>query len=280
MEEPQEMRHAGARALVYRDAPVWDGLRCAAIGGITFENAAEGTELLNLLSDTLRSEGFQGLLGPMDGDTWHSYRVVTETDGSPPFLMEPVSGEHTLQALTQAQFHPVSSYVSSRARLADTLSDEPVSVPGVTITPWDGQDADILIRQLFKMSAGAFASNSFFKPISIEAFLALYEPLLPLIDHRHVLFAHHEEAGLVGFLFGMPDRAATDETPAAILKTYASGLRGVGHLLADTYHRSALEMGHSHVIHALMHETNASLSRSKQHKAHIFRRYALMARKL
>ena len=130
------------------------------------------------------------------------------------------------------------------------------------------------------MSAGAFTRNKFFKPIEIDAFLALYEPVMPLIDARHVLFAHHEDAGLVGFLFGMPDRSATDEAPAAILKTYASGMRGVGHLLAETYHRAALDMGHSHVIHALMHEDNASLSRSKRHKAHIFRRYALMGRKL
>ncbi|MEM1198548.1 MAG: hypothetical protein AAGI06_04490 [Pseudomonadota bacterium] len=280
MQTPEEIHHGGARVLVYRDAPDWEGLKCAAVGGVQFEDAASGEELLNTLADQLRSEGFQGLLGPMDGDTWHAYRVVTETDGSPPFLMEPVSGEHTLSAFTQAEFQPVSSYVSSRACLEDTLSPEPVSVPGVTVTPWDGKDGDTLIRQLFQMSAGAFARNKFFKPIEIDAFLALYEPVMPLIDARHVLFAHHEEAGLVGFLFGMPDRSATDEAPAAILKTYASGMRGVGHLLAETYHRSAVDMGHSHVIHALMHEDNASLSRSKQHKAHIFRRYALMGRKL
>lgn len=280
MQEPEEVGHAGARVLVYRDAPDWEGLKCAALGGVEFEDAASGEGLLNALADQLRSEGYQGLLGPMDGDTWHAYRVVTETDGSPPFLMEPVSGEHTLQGFTKALFKTVSSYVSSRARLVDTLSAEPVSVPGVSMTAWDGKDADSLIRQLFQMSAGAFARNKFFKPIELDAFLALYEPVLPLIDARHVLFAYHKEAGLVGFLFGMPDRPASDEAPAAILKTYASGMRGVGHLLADTYHRAALHMGHSHVIHALMHEDNASLSRSRQHKAHIFRRYALMGRKL
>ena len=77
-----------------------------------------------------------------------------------------------------------------------------------------------------------------------------------------------------------PTSWSSSTNPAAILKTYASGLRGVGHLLADTYHRRALDMGFTQVIHALMHEDNASRDRSEKHKAHTFRRYALMGRLL
>jgi len=278
-DEPQRIAIAGATASIYRDAPAWDGRRTATVGAIGFASTEAGTALLDRIANTLQAEGFEALIGPMDGDTWHRYRLVTESDGSAPFMLEPTSTVFDKPAFTTAGFAPISSYVSARARLADTIGPEPVVLPGVVVTPWDGNDAERLISQLFNMSAGAFAGNHFFKPITLESFLALYRPVLPLLDPRHILFAHAEGGRLLGFLFGMPDRAAPSR-PAAILKTYASGQRGVGHLLADSYHRRALDMGFTEVIHALMHKDNASRERSTRHKANVFRRYALMGRVL
>jgi hypothetical protein len=274
-DKPERVSTARAEALVYRDAPDWDGRRAAAIGGIFFESADAGQALLAEVAAKLRNEGFEALLGPMDGDTWHRYRLVAESDGSRPFVLEPTSGPHDREVFVAAGFSPVSSYTSARARLVDTLAPEPVSIPGIVVTQWDGTGAEQLITQLFNMSASSFAGNHFFKPITLDAFLELYRPVLPLLDPRHILFAHTESGQLVGFLFGMPDRLASTQ-PAAILKTYASGRRGVGHLLADNYHRRALELGFTEVIHALMHEDNASRDRSERHKAKMFRRYELM----
>lgn len=279
MTEPQTLTTSGASLRLYRDAPSWDGMRCAAIGGLVLEDRDAAAQLLADVADTLQREGFQAVLGPMDGDTWHSYRTVTETDGSPAFALEPQSGVHDHAALLTAGFEPVSTYVSSRARLADTLGDVPVAIPGITVTPWDGNGAEQLIGKLFAMSGSAFAGNHFFKPIGLDAFLALYRPILPMLDPGYILFAHTDGGDLIGFLFGYPDRLARDRR-AAVLKTYASGLRGVGHLLADQYHRRAMAMGHVEVIHALMHETNISKERSARHNARVFRRYALMGRRL
>lgn len=277
--DPEQISIAGASALLYRTAPAWNGQRTAAIGGVAFESAEAGRAMLEGIAAKLAAEGFGALIGPMDGDTWHKYRLVSESDGSPPFMLEPISGANDLEAFAAAGFAPISSYVSSRAQLVDTLAPEPVALPGVVVTPWDGEGAEQLITQLFNMSAGAFAGNHFYKPIALEEFLALYGPVLPLLDPHHILFAHADAGKLVGFLFGMPDRLAASN-PAAILKTYASGLRGVGHLLADSYHRRALDLGFTEVIHALMHEDNSSRERSNRHRAKVFRRYALMGRLL
>lgn len=278
MTDPQRLEHKDASVLVYREAPLWDGKRAAAIGSVHFGSLDAGVELLTKLAEQLRTEGFVALMGPMDGDTWHKYRVVTESDGTAPFALEPTSGAHDHSAFLAAGFTPISNYVSSRATLADTLGDAPVTMPGVTVTAWDGSGAEHLIGKLFEMSGSAFAGNRFFKSITRESFLDLYRPLLPMLDPRHILFAHGPGEQLVGFLFGMPDRGAP--TPTAILKTYASGLRGVGHLLADSYHRRAIDLGFTEVIHALMHEDNVSRQRSERHAARVFRRYALMGRDL
>lgn len=278
--EPEVVEINGASARVYRDAPMWDGQRTAAVGAVVFNTAQAGHTLLNEIAGTLAGEGFQAILGPMDGDTWHSYRLVVESDGSLPFLMEPVSGQFDLEVFEAAGFSTISKYVSARAKLADALGAQPVTLDGVSVSAWDGKHAEQLIGKLFEMSGAAFADNKFFKPINLEEFLEIYRPLLGMIDPSHVLFAHNGGGQLVGFLFGMPDRPAEGMPPTVILKTYASGMRGVGHLLADTYHRQAIDLGFKDIIHALMHEDNVSLERSKRHKAHIFRRYALMGSKL
>lgn len=270
----------GARATLYREAPSFEGRRTAAVGQFSCDSAEAGAALLNAARARLSAEGFGAVIGPMDGDTWHSYRLVAESDGSPPFLMEPRSGPHDRAAFEAAGFAPISDYVSARARLADAAAAAPAQVAGVTINPWDGADAGALIEQLYAMSTTAFGANRFFKPIDKAAFLKLYEPVMPFVDPRHVLFARDAWGGLVGYLFGIPDYLESTKPKTVILKTYASGLRGVGHALADAFHARALEMGYTHVIHALMHVDNSSRGRSAMHKADIFRRYALMGLRL
>lgn len=271
----------GASCRVYRDAPAWGGRRTAAIGDFRCNDVASGAGLLDRAATQLRSEGYEALIGPMNGDTWHRYRVVTETDGSPPFLMEPVSGPHDKAAFEASGFLPISGYVSTRASLRDAIgTDAPAQLDGVSISAWDGRDAQSLIGRLFDMSAGAFSRNAFFKPIAKAEFLEIYRPLVPAIEPRLVLFAHDHAGTLVGFLFGVLDPVPTGREPCAILKTYASGRRGVGRVLADTFHRAARDLGCTDVIHALMHEDNVSLERSGRHSGRVFRRYALMGKVL
>jgi hypothetical protein len=270
----------GAACTIYRDAPSWDGLRTAAVGRFRCEAAEAGRKLLDQVAATLASEGFEALIGPMDGDTWHSYRVVTESDGSPTFLMEPTSGACDGAAFAKAGFEPLSHYVSTRTTLDAAIGPEIAQVPGVSVTAWDGRDAGGLVAQLYAMSAAAFANNAFFKPLDQAGFLELYEPVMPLVDPRFVLFARDEAGALVGFLFGMPNRLEGAAPKSVILKTYASRVRGVGHVLADQFHRTARDTGFSDAIHALMHVDNISLERSKRYAGEVFRRYALLGRRL
>jgi hypothetical protein len=279
MTEPQRIERPGATALVWRDAPNWEGMRTAALGSFTCAGASDGAALLDDIAALLAGEGYEALIGPMDGDTWHRYRVVVDSDGTPPFALEPTSAVHDQAAFADAGFTPISEYVSARGRLRDALAATPAALPGITVVPWDGSDAEGLVGRLFELSLAGFARNRFFKPIARQAFLDLYQPILPLIDPRHVLFAHGSN-GLAGFLFGLPDRLEGPQPRTVILKTYASGQHGVGHLLADTFHRRALAMGFSDVIHALMHVDNVSRDRSARYAARVFRRYALMGRRL
>lgn len=268
---------AGASCVIYRDAPAWAGRRTAAIGDFSCESAEAGISLLKAAADQLSQDGFEAVIGPMDGDTWHKYRVVAESDNSPQYFLEPVSGAFDLAAFRGADFAPISSYVSARAAIEDAIGAPAPTVPGVRITPWDGKNAAALISGLYDLSRTAFTNNAFYKPIEREAFLRLYEPILPAIDPRMVFFARAGDQ-LAGYLFALPDRLQGTQPDTAILKTYASGMRGVGHMLVDTAHRAFRDLGYSNVIHALMHVDNQSRDRSARHHGTIFRRYDLMGR--
>jgi len=263
----------GARCRIWPDGPAWDGQPAAAIGALDFESAEAGRALLTLARARLVEAGRTAVLAPLDGDTWHAYRAVVETDGSPPFALEPRSGAHDVAALTAAGFAPIAHYSSARAALPQdgALPD----VPGITVRAWDGQGAEALLDRLFALAGSSFADKSFFKPIAREAFLALYRPLLAMIDPRLVLFAHDERGAMKGFLFGLPDVAQGAAPTTAILKTYASMQPGVGHLLAARFHADAAALGYTHVLHALMHDANVSTQRSTLHGGAVFRRYAL-----
>jgi hypothetical protein len=273
-----ELSIGGARCRVWPDGPDWGGAPAAAIGKLEFDSAQAGAALLNLACGKLREAGRSAVLAPMDGDTWHAYRAVTQSDGSPPFALEPTSGLGDVAALQAAGFEPVTAYVSARAPVPQPGGGGP-HAPGLTVRAWDGQGADALLDRLFALAGGSFSDKLFFKPIGREDFLALYRPLLAAVDPRLVLFAFDAGGDLAGFLFGLPDWAQGNAPDTAILKTYASRRGGAGHLLAHAFHERARDLGYSHVIHALMHVDNVSLERSAMHGGTIFRRYSLFGRR-
>lgn len=267
MSEFEKLEHPGASLHYYPDGPEWDGEPAAALGALKFSSAAAGAELLR---QALEKADGRPVLAPMDGDTWHAYRTITECDGSPPFLLELQAGEHDLEALKSAGFVPVAHYASAKMPL-DAQQAEPAPVDGVTVAHWDGTNAQPLLERVFEMAGASFADKQFYKSITQAEFLAMYLPLLPMLDPRLVFLAR-EGDHIAGFLLGYRDPA---DPSRAVLKTYAADRRGVGHLLADAFHRAARELGCTHAVHALMNADNVSLTRSGQHGAQVFRRYAL-----
>ncbi len=275
----QDFSIPGASCTIWHDGPLWQERPAATIGRLRVETPDAGAALVAQACSALAEAGATAVLAPMDGDTWHAYRLVLDSDGSPPFALEPVSGAHDLAVLRAAGFAVLEEYVSARAPVPAPGSSVP-DVPGVTVTAWDGQGADRLVGQLHAYAAGSFADKLFFKPLDEPGFRALYEPVMAMIDPRLVFFAHDSDGQLAGFLFGYPDLAQGPKPRQAILKTYAARRKGVGRLLAWHFHEQARELGYSHVVHALMHSANISRSSSQKFNGVEFRRYGVMGKRL
>ncbi|MBV7392966.1 hypothetical protein [Mameliella sediminis] len=271
----------GARAKLYLDGPLWEGAPAATIGDFKCDSAEEGAALLRDLCGEMKAGGVTRVLGPMNGDTWHSYRLVTESDGTAPFLMEPKSGPHDLAAFEAAGFTPVSHYFSAHVAPETGIGPQPAPMPGIEIANWDGSAPEAHFAEVHALSSQAFSGNAFYQPIGLQDFLALYMPFVPLLKPDLIFTARDTATGaLLGYLFGIPNYGHGASPEQVILKTYASLRHGLGHHLARAFHIRARDMGFQQVIHALIHDDNASADRSRRHGGQVFRRYALMGRHL
>lgn len=275
---PIIFRTEGAKIGLWLDGPEWDGRPSATLGGLTSRDTDSAREVLALALKDARTRGVDQILGPMEGDTWHGYRLVTETDGSPPFLLEPVNKPHEPGVFRDAGFQPVGSYFSARVSLTESAPPPPRT--DFTISNWSGEDPEGLFAQVHELSAQAFSGNAFYKPITRDAFLQMYMPVVPMMKKELIFFATAPDGQLAGFLFGIPNYAEGPQTKTVILKTYASLLPGAGRHLAHAFHSSARSLGCQTAIHALIHDDNLSALRSATEGAQVFRRYTLFGLRL
>jgi hypothetical protein len=276
----QSFRIDGAKITAFLEGPDWDGMPTATVGGFSCKTAEAGRAVLAQAIDFIKDSGGRQILGPMDGDTWHSYRAVTQTDDSPAFLLEPTHQPLVIDALKLAGFAEISSYFSARVPIAQTAQTPPASNANFAIEPWDGQNPEALFGQVFELSTKAFAKNAFYKPISRDAFLAMYMPMVPMLRQDLIFFARRPDQSLAGFLFGTPNFAEGPNPKSAILKTYASLEKGAGQHLAYAFHTAAAAAGFETAIHALIHDENLSALRSASEGADVFRRYGLFGLRL
>lgn len=276
----QVFKADGARITAWLDGPEWEGAASATLGAFACKTAAAGAEVLTQAIAFVRANGLRQILGPMEGDTWHSYRFVTQSDGSPAFLLEPTQDAAGVALFQSAGFTQISSYFSARVPLVQTGLITPTDTTDFTIEPWDGSDPETLFGQVFDLSTRAFSQNAFYKPITREAFLAMYMPLVPMLKRELIFFARRPDGTLAGFLFGTPNYAEGPKPQSVILKTYASLSRGAGQHLAHAFHTAAAAAGYDTAIHALIHDDNLSALRSAAEGADVFRQYGLFGLKL
>jgi hypothetical protein len=276
--EPERVEAPGAALGIWREAPNFEGRPTAALGAFRCDTSETGAALLRTVAEGLFEEGFQAVVGPMDGDTWGAHRLIVESDERAPFFLEPQTPGHHPAAFEAAGFTVIARYFSAEADLDGGLA-RLTRPTGLSLRPFDLSDPERELRRLHALSLAAFAGNFLFRPIGADAFLELYRPVLPALDPDLVLMAEDEGGALQGFVFGLPDLAQGGQPDAVVLKTYASLRPGGGSLLADAFNANAKRKGFSRVIHALMHESNISARHSRNLGGRVFRRYALWARR-
>lgn len=275
--------------LWFDHTPIYHGRSIGTIGGCSIDNSSASAQFLAKCADYLhQNHQCATVVGPMNGNTWLKHRLILESSDRAPFLMEPNDPASFKDSFEAAGFSILSKYSSS---IIDLTREQ----PHFHTLEKRLQQRDVKIRSIcpdrfkedltsiFKLSLVSFSNNFLYTPLDQTSFVGKYTEAQQYIDPDLVLLAErHGE--LVGYVFCVPDLEAHQhqQAPAIIVKTLAAlperTLSGLGTVLVARAQQKAQSKGYREAIHALQFESNSSLRISQRFSAHIFRRYALMAK--
>ena len=278
-------------SLWWNHVPTVDGETLGVIGHFQAEQTESGTAVLAEALCALRERGCTLAVGPMNGNTWRTYRLVTERGSEPPFFMEPRNPVFYPKIFESAGFAPLAEYTSSLVadltrrdeRAGRTL--ERLRGNGITIRNLDPQNFEDDLRRIFEVSVQSFTGNYLYTELSEPAFLAQYIPYRDKIVPDLVFLAEHEGKP-VGYLFALPDYAEAlrgEPIRTVIGKTLAvlpgRLCGGLGMVLTGMLHERAQALGYTRLIHALQHQSNKVRNMS-DFFGEVMRRYTLYSRSL
>lgn len=282
---------AAEALLWWTQVPTLPGEKLGVIGGFKASAGSGAQDVLGRACERLRAAGCTLAVGPMDGNTWRHYRLVTEPGEEPPFFLEPTNPPEWPGWWQAAGFAPLAEYYSAvtdhllprDSRLANIA--EQVRAAGITLRPLAPARFEEELGRIYDVSVTSFHENYLYTPLPRAEFVAQYRAVHPLVRPELVRLAERDGEP-VGFMFAIPDQAQArrgEPVTNVIMKTIAvrpeCGGVGLGSLMFAEVHAAARALGYQRAIHALMHENNKS-RRMSAHYARIIRRYTLFARRL
>lgn len=227
------------------------------------------------------------IVGPMDGDTWHRYRVNVGPFHEPPFLSEPYNPPYYEELWTANGFTLLERYYSKQVDPAEVTAfleekRSAVLAAGYTLRSLDPRRFRQELGTVYSLSRRIFSRNFLYTEISEDEFVRLYAGAERLLDPELVLFAHAPDGEAVGFLFAYPDRFRAvaamrgkrgplallrfllhrNEADAVDFKTLGvlpeHRRAGVAAALFHEGHRRTVEKGYRWANHCLFREGNPS----------------------
>ncbi len=284
--------HGEARCtLWWNTVPSIPKEKLGVIGHFQAKSGDAGKFILEQAAQRLHEAGCTLAIGPMDGNTWRRYRVLTERGSEPTFFMEPDNPDTWPQIFASAGFSPLSTYSSSL--VSDLTRRDPraertltrLQNDGISIRSLDPRHFEDDLRRIYQISVISFSENYLYTELSETAFLNQYLPYKEKIRTELILIAEHETRP-VGYLFAIPDYAEAlrgESVKTVIGKTLAvlPGRRygGLGVVLAGILHERSHALGFTRIIHALQHESN-NVRNMSDFFGTVMRSYTLYSRAL
>ena len=234
------------------------------IGNFEMESPEDGkAKLADFIKELAEHDE---IIGPIDGSTWHSYRLVSFTDGSPSFPMEPTNPLWYNDVYTDLGFVPIKKYFSERFPIKDIKPYEKSNI--VTIRQFKPED----LQAMYEISKVGFADNFLYHPISYAEFEALYLPKISMVVHDFILVAEVDNKA-VGFLFAFVYQDTLILKSIAVLPEHRSA--SIGGRMVNVALVKAEAIVIKTAIGALFIEGNTSGKIVANYGGEVFREYTL-----
>jgi hypothetical protein len=280
---------AGRLVLYAATGILMEGKKTLVIGNYEcINNQQAASHLLDAAENFARMEGYEILLGPMNGTTWDTYRFCTNPEAGT-FFSEMVHQPYYPAQWEQAGFKSTADYISTidKNKSCDseaTLQAEKKFITnGIRFRNIDLARYEQELETLFPLCEKAFAHNFLYTPISWKIFREKYLAVRPYIMPEMVFIAERANGSLAGFAFNFPDHLCKTEK-RMIIKTLARDpapdLKGLGDVLGNYSQRFARDNNFDAIIHALIYSGNYSRDLSEQYSASVFKQYSLYSKEV
>ncbi|MCL2058962.1 MAG: GNAT family N-acetyltransferase [Oscillospiraceae bacterium] len=237
-----------------------------------------GKRQLEAYTRELLAAGHRRVIAPINGDTWHSYRLVSWSGGEAAFPLEPQNPLWYNDVYKACGYKPLKRYSSD----AFYIGGEAEPRGGVHAPGKRGfLDGDLLlrgfrdgsdIRTIYDISLRGFDDNFLYSEISYEAFEMLYKPFLPSIDSDLAIIA--EIGGKpAGFMFSYVSGGRLILKTIAVLPDFRG--RGVGAAMVGQVVQAGRAKGLRTAIAALIAEGNNSFNIISKYGSDKIREYTL-----
>lgn len=166
---------------------------------------------LDAAVEWLAGAGATKAIGPVDFPTWYRHHLVTGSDGSRPFFLEPYNPSYYPGLFAASGFAPEHSFASRWATNLPEIVDqgrvagEKLRRSGFVLRPLDLRHSDGELRLLYQLSRRALAANALYEACPYDEFRALWVGVQRLLPPRFAWIAHAPDGQPAGFVCGVPD---------------------------------------------------------------------------
>lgn len=262
----------------------YQGNSAASIGSYECVNDEEiALELLTQAKRLAKNEGFEYLIGPMEGSTWNNYRF-TDDISEDVFFMEPYHQPYYPEQFMQFGFQKIASYFSNIAvdisYNSDSLDQLELTFQeaGMQLRTIDLENLSDELEKIAEFCNAAFEDNFLFTPIPKKEFVEKYLRFKSYFDPEFI-FISEDAAGKMNGLF-FPIKDYCDETGKRfVLKTMArlkeAPFRSMVEYLGQKTIKKAIEKGFTTSIHAFILTDNISVEMSKRFSGTSYKSHTL-----
>lgn len=228
--------------------------------------------LFDRIKEELKTKGAKKIVGPMNGNTWQAYRLITYYGEENPFPLEPFTPKHYIGHWLHAGFTPEHIYSSSVEDIThfSDAREEKLKQKFSHLQFKALDEADL--GPIFDLSLSSFTKNPYYMDIDKSTYMFKYGEMLKQLK-PNLSVSVYDSQELVGYFFVM-----LDAEKRLILKTIAVNTErryaGLGIYLMIQCFQNAKALGVTKAIHALSYDNNPVRNIIRQ-KAQTMREYTL-----
>ena len=248
-----------SKAMIYPDK--------GYIGCFEMPDRDTGRRQLEVYVRQLQDAGHQRIIAPINGDTWHTYRLVSWSGNEPAFPLEPQNPLWYNEVYTELGFAPLKKYRSDTFSIGNIA---PLPDTDNALRFRNFRDNDL--KTVYEISLHGFDENFLYNDIPFEEFCRLYQPFLHVVDKKLAIIAEVENIP-VGFMFAFPAGDRLILKTMAVLPEYRSN--GIGAKMYNHVLLAGQRKGLKAAIAALIAEGNHSHKITSRYGSEKIREYTL-----